>query len=374
MNRTKTMLCCIFNTPSLYRELIYKKIEETYDCDWYFEDTDNKLKEFNTDKFRNVVRLHSFNIGPFYGVKGLVSLLFRDNYNLYLMMGHSRNLSTFLFLLLKRLFFKQKRAFLWTHGFYGKEAFFEKFWKKILLNSADGLLIYGDYACNIMKNKYGFDGNKLYPIHNSLDYDAQLMIRKSIKPSSIYRNHFNNENKTLIFIGRLTFIKKLHMIIQAIADLRTKGECYNLVFVGDGPSRNELENMAINLDVSDRVWFYGACYDEIINAELVYNADLCVSPGNIGLTSIHVLMFGCPAISNDDFSHQMPEFEAIKEHKTGLFFQRDNQGSLNESISKWFSQKDYNRDRIRNNCYKEIDSNWNTDYQMRIINKILNDK
>lgn len=367
-------LCCIFNTPSLYRELIYKKIEETYDCDWYFEDTDNKLKEFNTDKFHNVVRLHSFNIGPFYGVKGLVSLLFRDNYNLYLMMGHSRNLSTFLFLLLKRLFFKQKRAFLWTHGFYGKEVFFEKLWKKILLNSADGLLIYGDYACNIMKNKYGFDGKKLYPIHNSLDYDAQLLIRKSIKPSLIFRNHFNNENKTLIFIGRLTFIKKLHMVIQAIADLRVKGESYNLVFVGDGPSRTELENMAINLDVSNQVWFYGACYDEIINAELVYNADLCVSPGNIGLTSIHVLMFGCPAISNDDFSHQMPEFEAIKEYKTGLFFQRDNQGSLNESISKWFSQKDYNRDRIRNNCYKEIDSNWNTDYQMRIINKILNDK
>ena len=289
-------------------------------------------------------------------------------------MGHSRNLSTFLFLLLKRLFFKQKRAFLWTHGFYGKEAFFEKFWKKILLNSADGLLIYGDYACNIMKNKYGFDGNKLYPIHNSLDYDAQLMIRKSIKPSSIYRNHFNNENKTLIFIGRLTFIKKLHMVIQAIADLRAKGETYNLVFVGDGPALSELENMAINLDVSNQVWFYGACYDENINAELVYNADLCVSPGNIGLTSIHVLMFGCPAISNDDFSHQMPEFEAIKEYKTGMFFQRDNQVSLNESISKWFTQNDYNREIIRNNCYKEIDSNWNTDYQMRIINKILNDK
>ena len=367
-------LCCIFNTPSLYRELIYKKIEETYDCDWYFEDTDNKLKEFNTDQFNKVQRLHTYNIGPFYGVKGLVSLLFKNDYEQYLMMGHSRNLSTFVFLLLKRFFFTKKKAFLWTHGFYGKESCFEKLWKKILLKSADGLLIYGDYACGIMKNRYGFDSKKLYPIHNSLDYDAQLMIRNGIKPSSIYKDHFHNENKTLLFIGRLNYIKQLHMLINAVADLKSQGEYYNLVYIGDGEARIGLEKMAIDRSVSDQVWFYGACYDEEKNAEFVYNADLCVSPGNIGLTAIHVLMFGCPAISHDDFAHQMPEFEAIKEGKTGTFFQRDSQKSLTESISKWFSQEGYKRESIRKDCYEEIDTNWNTDYQMRIINKILNDK
>lgn len=364
-------LCCYFNTPSLYRELIYKRIDETYDCDWYFEDTDNKLKEFNTDQFHKVERLHTYRVGPFYGVKRLVSLLFRDEYQQYLMMGHSRNLSIFVFLLLKRFFFTKKKAYLWTHGFYGKEGCFEKIWKKILLKSADGLLIYGDYACGIMKNKYGFDEKNLYPIHNSLDYDAQLMIRNTMKPSSIYKSHFHNENKTLLFIGRLTFVKKLNMLISAVADLKAQGECYNLVFVGDGEARTGLEKMAIDRNVSEQVWFYGACYDEEKNADLVYNADLCVSPGNIGLTAIHVMMFGCPAISHDDFAHQMPEFEAIKPGRTGSFFEMDNQEALNEEISKWFKKGDYNRELIRKDCFGEIDKNWNPSFQMDIIKKII---
>lgn len=47
-------LCCVFNTPYLYRESIYKRIEETFGCDWYFEDTDNKVKAFDTTQFAHL--------------------------------------------------------------------------------------------------------------------------------------------------------------------------------------------------------------------------------------------------------------------------------------------------------------------------------
>lgn len=364
-------LCCIFNTPSHYRRYIYMRLDEMYDCDWYFEKCESNIKEFDTSALSHVERLKTYKLGPFYGVRGMLSLLRCKKYTKYVMMGHSRNVSTMAFLLLKRLFYKNKRVFLWTHGFYGKESFFEKLWKKILLKSADGLLIYGDYACRIMVDKYGFSSEKLFPIHNSLDYDVQLKLRNELSPSSIYLNHFGNNNPTIIFIGRLTYVKKLDMLVQALSDLKGKGKEYNLVLIGDGAARESLEKKADSLNVKNQIWFYGACYDEKTNAELVYNADICVAPGNIGLTSIHALMFGCPAISHDDFSHQMPEFEAIKELATGLFFERDNQESLNDAITNWFSRSDYNRDTIRKACYDEIDANWNPDYQMRIINKVV---
>lgn len=41
--------------------------------------------------------------------------------------------------------------------------------------------------------------------------------------------------------------------------------------------------------VDKNVWFYGSCYDEQTNAELIYNADMCVAPGNVGLTAIHAM-------------------------------------------------------------------------------------
>lgn len=366
----KKKLCCIFNTPSLYREAIYTRIEETFDCDWYFEDTDNQLKEFDIRKFRNVNRQRAISLGPFYGVKGMFSILKDKKYCHFLMMGHSRNISTLIFLIMKSIFYPSKKVFLWTHGLYGKESRIEFLWKKVLYSLSDELLIYGDYACQLMKNK-GFDSKKIHAIHNSLNYDVHLEIRKSLQSSDIFKKHFENIAPTLIFIGRLNPVKRLDMLLDAILILKKKNEIYNLVFIGDGPDSNHLKAVAEKLGIQRQVWFYGACYDERINAELIYNADLCVAPGNIGLTSIHALTFGCPAITHNNFSHQMPEFEAIKEGLTGAFFEYGNINSLAAEISQWFNQKGYNREEIRTNCYEEIASNWTPDYQINLIELLL---
>lgn len=112
-------ICCVFNTPSLYRELIYSLIDSKYDCDWYFEDTDNKLKEFDITRLHNSTRLHTIKIGPFYWVRGMLSLLRKKEYNQFLMMGHSRNITTLIFLILKNFFLSPKTClsldarFLW---------------------------------------------------------------------------------------------------------------------------------------------------------------------------------------------------------------------------------------------------------------------
>ena len=363
-------LCCVFNTPSLYREIIYTRIDKEYDCDWYFEDADSKLVEFNTGKLKCTKRLKTKNLGAFYWVKGTLSLLRRKEYTQYLMMGATRNLSTLAFLLLKKVFYPKKRAYLWTHGFYGKETFVEGVVKRLLLNSADELLIYGDYACNMML-RMGFRKERLHAIHNSLDYDTQLAIRNHITLSDIYKKHFRNDNPVLIFIGRLTKVKKLGMLVNAVAELKAHGENYNLVFVGDGVERENIEMLVREKEVEKQVWFYGGCYDENANAELIYNADLCVAPGNIGLTAIHSLAFGCPALTHGDFSHQMPEFEVIKDEVTGTFFERDNLNSMCAAISKWFGTMSAKRNEVRQACYNVIDTEWNPDYQMHILNQII---
>ena len=196
----------------------------------------------------------------------------------------------------------------------------------------------------------------------------------AISPSSLYADHFGNNNPVIIFIGRLTKVKQLDMIVDAVSNMRKQGEDYNLVFVGDGTEKASLEKLVDGLGLKEQVWFYGACYDEKQNAELIYNADLCVAPGNIGLTAMHSLVFGTPAISHDDFKWQMPEFEAIKVGQTGDFFERNNVQSLAEVIRKWFAEKKDKRDEVRQACYKEIDTNWNPYYQMELIKEVIKTK
>lgn len=364
-------LCCFFNTPSLYRESIFKGIDSFYDCDWYFEKKDYHVEQFDTNILNSVSRLSSFNLKSFYYIKGLVPLLWANKYATYLFMGASRCLSIFIFLLLKKFFWPGKTVYLWTHGYYGKESLFEKKWKHVFFKLADGIFLYGEYARDLMV-KDGFDPSRLYVIHNSLDYEKQLVIRKSIKTSTIYKEHFKNDNQVILFIGRLTKVKRLDMLIDSMFVLNEKGCRYNLVFVGDGPMSDSLKGLVEKRGMHNYVWFYGASYDEKCNAELIFNADVCVAPGNVGLTAIHSLMFGCPVISHDDFTKQMPEVEAIHDGVTGSFYKYGSQDSLTNTIEKWLSEKKDVRTIIRENCYREIDDSWTPALQMKVFNKVIN--
>jgi len=364
-------LCMSFNDLPIYRRAIYTMIDKKYDCDWYIEDQDTGVISFDENELHNVQRLHVVKIGPVYWEKGLISLLWQD-YNIYLMLGSTRNITLFVFCILKSLFFrKKKRVFYWTHGYYGKESKLELLiWKRPFFRLPDGLFTYGDYAKRIMVED-GFREESISPIHNSLDYDIQLKHRKDLWQENPYLEYFGNSNPVIIFLGRLTAVKQLDMLVKSLALLKKKGEHYNLVFVGDGNEKEKLEEMVKKEGLSQQVWFYGACYDENTNANLVSHADICVAPGNIGLTAMHSLMFGCPAISHNNFALQMPEFEAIKPNKTGDFFEYGKLESLVETISNWFKNHKDDREVVRETCYNEIDTRWNPYYQMGVIASVL---
>ena len=265
--------------------------------------------------------------------------------------------------------FTEKKVYLWTHAWYGRENYFKKIIKKLFFSLTDGIFVYGDYAKNLMIQE-GISQNKLFVIHNSLAFDRQLKLRKDIKESSVYYDHFGNNNPNLFFIGRLTLVKKLDLAVEALKIMKEKGIMMNLTFIGDGPVKEDLAKFAVSLGVMDQIWFYGASYDEAKNAELIYNADLCISPGNIGLTAIHSLMFGTPAITHSNFPYQMPEFESIKQGVTGDFFQENNSVSLAQCIENWFLNH-VDREKARLACYHKIDNEWNPYYQIGIFKKVF---
>lgn len=359
-------LCLIFNFAPQYRESIYRLIDETYDCSWYFGNNDTDIEGMDLSQLRHATlvknqRLH----GHWYWQKGVLSLL--HEHNAFLMLGELYCLSTWVFTFLA-MFYPNKKVYFWTHGWYGKETKLKCLLKKIFFRMANGIFLYGNYAKGLMI-KEGFNADKLFVIHNSLSYDKQIQLRQTMQPSDIYYQHFGNKNKTLVFIGRLTAVKRIDMLIKAVSELKRRGENYNIVLVGDGKIRTDLERLAEEKKVN--VWFYGACYDEAENAKLIYNADLCVAPGNVGLTAMHSMVFGTPVLTHNCFKYQMPEFEAIIKGKTGTFFEYENVMSLADAITHWFTKYATDRDIVRKACYEEIDSSWNPQYQLKIIKSVF---
>lgn len=369
MNKKIAML---FPYAPSYRGPIYQLMDKELIVDWFFcgnVKPNLKILDYSLLKHCNLSMVEEEVIGEVVYYKGIKKLNLQQ-YDVIICAGVIRSLSEWWLLQKIGKGMKNSKIYLWTHGWYGKESYIQKLIKKIFFRKVDGFFLYGDYAKSEMI-KEGFEINKLHVIKNSLDYDKQLELRNNIYPSDVYKRHFKNDYPTIIFIGRLTQVKKLDQIVKAVGLLQQRGEHYNIVFVGDGKMRQMLEAETVKYHLQDNVWFYGACFDEKMNAEFIYNADLCVAPGNIGLTAMHVLMFGCPAISHNDFKWQMPEFEAIIPGKTGDFFEYDNVDDLARCISQWFTSKKNSREDVRLACYKEIDEYWNPHYQLNLIRKTL---
>lgn len=367
-------LCCIYNSAPHYRRSIFLKMDQELDCAFSFGDKpigSKDIKSMDTKELTHFLGYLQNRIvirAPWYWQKGAIGLLFR-NFDTYIMLGEAYCVSTWIFLFLNRMFFK-KKVYAWSHGWYGKETRLISLVKKIFFGLFDAVFLYGNYAKRIMIQNGG-DPDKLHVIHNSLDHATQKTLRKTLSSTNIFKDYFSNEENVLIFVGRLTKIKALDLVIRSLAILAQQGKTYNFILIGDGEEKNALKKLVDELGVSPQVWFYGSCYDEEKLASLIYNADLCVSPGNVGLTAMHAMVFGCPVITHNKFSKQMPEFEAIREHATGLFFDYGNVDDLGKKIEEWFASH-HDREKVRHSCQSEIDYHWTPEFQMSVIRNVLN--
>jgi glycosyltransferase involved in cell wall biosynthesis len=366
-------LCLIFDSASHYRSAIYQAIDANFECDWYFKKTsaDDSIKEMDLSKIKRWRYCKSYGRNDrLYWLGGLISNLFKKQYGTYFTLIESRSASCWLFLLLHKLFFRKKKVYGWGHGWLCKKTGLQAKLDVIKYNSLDGMFVYNNRSKNLLIQA-GVLPHKLHVIYNTLDYDKQIVLRNKMNQTSIYQNHWRNSHPTLLFVGRLTRVKRLDLLLEAIYHLKLRGVAYNLVLIGDGECRDELNQFARQYGIEPQLWFYGPCYDEEKNAELIYNADLCVSPGNVGLTAMHAMMFGCPVLTHDNFSMQMPEFEAICAGQTGDFFAYNDVEDLAKKIHHWISTSCHQRDEVRAACYREIDSKWNYHNQIKLLTSII---
>jgi glycosyltransferase involved in cell wall biosynthesis len=149
-----------------------------------------------------------------------------------------------------------------------------------------------------------------------------------------------------------------------------QGLKYNLLIIGEGEEGSHLRKMAEESGVSNRIWFFGECYDDTKLNTLIYNSDLCVSPGNVGLTALHAMMYGTPVLSHDDFETQMPEYETIVPGETGMLYRHGSFEDFCDKIEEWIGSS-IDREQVRRNCYKMINGRWNSEYQIQVLKSVL---
>lgn len=370
----KNKICCIFNLAPHYREAIFKLMDKELNCDFYFGDRlDTVIKIMNVNELsgyrKTVENIRIFNTKYFWQ-KGVVGLVFK-RYKYFILTGDHRVLSNLVIAFLAKIL--NKKVFLWMHGLKSKD---QIHWKEKLeiypfYNLSNAFLLYGDYSRNLMIQK-GFNPTKMYCIYNSLDYDIQLKIREILNKTDIFTSHFKNNLPVLIYMGRIQKIKKIDLILVSMIILKQRGIDCNLVIVGENADNLNFSKQIADAGLDANVWIYGSCYKEELIGELIYNADVCVSPGNVGLTAMHCFVYGTPVITHNNFETQMPEFEVIEPGITGDFFEEDNIWDLTDKITYWISLENSKRKNVRLAAHKIIDDKYNPHYQIDVLKKVLN--
>jgi len=363
-------LCCIFNYPPLYRESIYKKIDETFDTQFIWSEevidgvpSDIKKLDYSIFKRKPIINKNKLLFGKYLWVTGLLCLPFKE-YDAFLVTETAYN-SGFPFAILCRLL--GKKVYGWGHGEKRVSKKFAPFFKlKYWLFT--GFFSYGEKGRERLIEQ-GIPANKIHVIYNSLGGLVDPNERKQYS-SDVLKIHFGNTFPTLLFVGRLTKVKQLDWLIKAISMHDNKGLNYNLLIVGDGEEKARLSNMAADAGVAERIWFYGECYDDSKLNILIYNSDLCVSPGNVGLTALHSMIYGTPVLSHDDFETQMPEYETIVPGETGDLYRYGSFEDFCKKIEEWLSHP-INREQVKSNCYRKINSRWNSEYQIQVFKSVL---
>jgi glycosyltransferase involved in cell wall biosynthesis len=127
--------------------------------------------------------------------------------------------------------------------------------------------------------------------------DIEVIYRGFVFPNV---ERVKNEIPKIGFVGRLTGLKNVAWLLEALSELRE--EKWTLEIIGDGEEKANLANLMRKFWLTERVNFLGAKPHDWIMREFYPNVDIFVNPSLqewLPTTVIEALGMGCQVIATD---------------------------------------------------------------------------
>ncbi|MBO4657375.1 MAG: glycosyltransferase [Bacteroidales bacterium] len=115
------------------------------------------------------------------------------------------------------------------------------------MREADKVITVSDWTRNIVINKYGIDPAKVVTVHNAVDFsNRETLVAKRGVPE-----------KTVTFLGRITFQKGPEYFIEAAYKVLQKTDNVRFVMAGSGDLLNRSIRRVAQLGMADKFHFTG---------------------------------------------------------------------------------------------------------------------
>mgnify|MGYP002530257452 FL=1 len=175
-------------------------------------------------------------------------------------------------------------------------------------------------------------------VEKSFDTKFNIKSKKKVVIYNGISENFFSEEKfsidkngkiNIIFVGRLSYVKGVDLLIRAFSDI--KKENVYLTIVGDGDEKEKLVNIAEDLKVNNRIKFVGRQSNVI---KWLDKADIFVYPSiweeGFGISVVEAMARGCIPITFK--SGGLPEI--IENNKNGILVDEINVEKLASAIEQ----------------------------------------
>ena len=290
---------------------------------------------------------------------GVAMLSIKKN-DILVLSGNPRQLSTLI------LLFRAKacgaHVVWWGHYWSSTSQRWRQILRFVPMALADALLFYTDDEVKAFHNDSAAPRKKrpISALNNGINIDPILDVRQEYDASK--------RESAVMFIGRLTKKANLSLLFYALFELGSIAP--DIYIVGDGEEKTHLKSIAKDLGVGDKIHWCGALTDESDISVIANRCKAFVYPGEVGLSLIHAMAYGLPAIVHNDRRLHMPEIAAFKDGESGRTFSHNNSSSLTEVIenilvndeklnsyslvARRIVQNDYNTENMANRFLKLV--------------------
>ncbi len=231
--------------------------------------------------------------------------------------------------------------------------------QRFIFKEIDKIIVPSYFLKRILIDCYNVNPDKIKVIYNSVDLKD-------------FDGAKNEESQTLgecvVTVGRLIQHKKIEGIIKAIEKLADEFPDINLLIVGEGPEKTNLEKFSQEIGINSRVKFYGRTTREE-TIKLIQESDIFV------LNSVYE---GLPHVVIEAMACQTPVIttnirgtdEVVKDGKTGLMVTPNNDDELKEKLALLLKNKKL-RKRLAKNAYKNVKQKFTWDKNLSLMEEEL---
>jgi glycosyltransferase involved in cell wall biosynthesis len=149
-------------------------------------------------------------------------------------------------------------------------------------------------------------------------------------------------NRRLLFVGRLEAVKGVDVLLRAFERIRRAHPDAELVIIGDGEQRGELEQLADELGASDAVRFRGWIGDGEVRSALASSTVLVIPsvwPENLPTVALEAIGVGRAIVA----SRVGGMAELVEEGRTGLLTEPYDVGALAGALDTLLGDPDLAR-------------------------------